>query len=145
MRTSVKLKESFKILSAAFIAFAFYKRDFNFLSSDITTLASAVASSSGTILGFLITAIALLAAIMDRDLMRNLRATGGYKVLIVRSFVCAALYLILLVLSLCLLLPWGVESKSLLLAIVFIGALASIHLFLTGISFCRIIVTISKL
>ncbi len=81
---------------------------------------------------------------MDRDLLRNLRATGGYKVLIVRSFVCAALFLALLILSICLLLPWTAASKYLLLAIVFIGALASIHLLLTGISFCRIIVTISK-
>lgn len=144
MRISVKLKELFKVLVAALAALAFYKRDFNLMPEGITTLAGAVASSSGTILGFLITAIALMAAIMDRDLMRNLRATGGYKVLIVRSFVCAALYLALLVLSICLLLPWGEASKQLLLAIVFIGALASIHLLLTGISFCRIIVTISK-
>lgn len=55
----------------------FHKYNFRFQPGEISMLSGVLAGASGTILGFLITAIALMASVMDRDLLKNLRATGG--------------------------------------------------------------------
>lgn len=144
MNTSGMLRELFKLLLATGATVTFHKKGFTFQPNDITTLANAVASSSGTILGFLITAIALMASVMDRSLLKNLRATGGYRVLISGSFTCAALFLILLGLSLSLLLPGANRAYWLLLATVFVGILAAVNLALSGLGFYRVIMSISK-
>lgn len=144
MTISAKLQESSKFSVALAATWMFHSYNFVFSASDINTVAGAIASSSGTILGFLITAIALMASVMDRDLLKNLRATGGYRKLIVGGFVCAALHLTLLALSLSLLLPWANGKDQLLLMTVFTGALAAVYLATTGLSFYRVIISISK-
>ena len=144
MIISAKLLELFKISTAILITWLFHRYNFNFQPGEISTLAGVLAGASGTILGFLITAIALMASVMDRDLLKNLRATGGYRILISGSFVCAFLFLLLLASSVCLLLPWAGEKRLLLLLNVFIGSLAAIQLASAGIGFYRIIMSISK-
>lgn len=144
MITSGRLIELFKVVAAIAITCLFYQQDFRFQDGEISTLAVAIAGSAGTILGFLITAIALMASLMDRALLKNLRSTGGYSSLIGGSFFCASLYLLLLASSVSLLLPWGGNSKFLLHTTVFIGSLAAIQLASTGVGFYRIIMAISK-
>lgn len=144
MSISAKLTELVKIAIASFATWKFHKYEFNLKDIELSTLANAVASSSGTILGFLITAIALMASVMDRDLLKNLRSTGGYKVLISGSFVCAALFLLLLILSLSLLLPWNSHKDALLLGAVFVAVLAASNLLTTGFGLYRVIMSISK-
>ncbi len=144
MSISGTLRELFKLLIAAGATIVFHKKNFSFQPVDIAALANALASSSGTILGFLITAIALMASVMDRSLLKNLRATGGYRVLISGSFTCAALFLVLLGLSLSLLLPGASHAYWLLLATVFIGVLAAVNLAISGLSFYSVIMSISK-
>lgn len=144
MNTSGKLKESFKLTTAIIITLLFYSRDFFFRKDELSTLAGVIAGSAGTILGFLITAIALMASVMDRDLLKNLRSTGGYRSLISGSFVCAGLFLLLLASSICLLLPWGGDKQFILLLNVFLGSLAAIQLASTGAGFYRIIMSISR-
>ena len=145
MITLAKLPELLKISIAIVITWMFHRYNFSFQPSDISTLAGVIAGSSGTILGFLITAIALMASVMDRDLLRNLRSTGGYRSLISSSFLCACLFLILLASSVCLLLPWGNNKQFLLLLNVFIGSLAAIQLASTGMGLYRIIMLISRI
>lgn len=145
MITLAKPLELFKISIAAVITWMFHRYNFSFQPADISTLAGVIAGSSGTILGFLITAIALMASVMDRDLLRNLRSTGGYRSLISSSFYCACFFLILLASSVCLLLPWGDNKQFLLLLNVFIGSLAAIQLASTGMGLYRIIMSISKI
>lgn len=144
MTISAKLQELSKIVLSFAAAWLFHRQDFVFTTGDVNTLATAVASSSGTILGFLITAIALLASVMDRALLKNLRATGGYKALISGSFICAALHLALLALSLSLLLPWANDKAVLLLCTVFVGTLCATYLATTGMGFYRVIISISR-
>lgn len=144
MLISAKLIELFKLSAAIFITWMFQRYNFFFQPGEISTLAGVLAGTSGTILGFLITAIALMASVMDRDLLKNLRATGGYRILISGSFVCAFLFLLLLASSVCLLLPWAGEKQLLLLLNVFIGSLAAIQLASTGMGFYRIIMSISR-
>ena len=144
MATLAKLASLFKIATAASITWLFHSYNFKFQAGEISTLAGAVASSAGTILGFLITAIALMASVMDRNLLKNLRATGGYRSLIAGGFFCALLYLLLLASSICLLLPWAGNKDMLLLLNVFLGSLAAIQLASAGIGFYRIIMSISR-
>lgn len=144
MSISGTLRELFKLLIAIGATIIFHQKSFSFQPGDIAALANALASSSGTILGFLITAIALMASVMDRSLLKNLRATGGYRVLISGSFTCAALFLVLLGLSLSLLLPGASRAYWLLLATVFIGVLAAVNLAISGLGFYRVIMSISK-
>lgn len=144
MITSGRLIELCKVIASAAITWLFYREGFRFQAGELSTLAGAVAGCAGTILGFLITAIALMASVMDRDLLKNLRTTGGYSSLIGGSFLCASLYLLLLAFSVCLLLPWGGGTELLLHVTVFVGALASIQLASTGLGFYRIIMAISK-
>ncbi|UXZ43575.1 hypothetical protein [Pseudomonas soli] len=144
MSISGKPIEFVKLLVASFATWKFHKYGFDLKGNDLSTLANAIASSSGTILGFLITAIALMASVMDRDLLKNLRSTGGYKVLISGSFICAALFLLLLTLSLSLLLPWNSHKDILLLGTVFVAVLAASSLLSTGFGLYRVIISISK-
>lgn len=144
MNISAKLIELFKLSTAIFMTWMFHEYNFRFQPGEISTLAGVLAGASGTILGFLITAIALMASVMDRDLLKNLRATGGYRILISGSFVCAFLFLLLLASSICLLLPWAGEKQLLLLLNIFIGSLAAIQLAGTGLGFYRIIMSISR-
>lgn len=144
MIISAKLIELFKLSTAILITWMFHRYNFSFQPSEISTLASVLAGAAGTVLGFLITAIALMASVMDRDLLKNLRSTGGYRVLISGSFVCAFLFLLLLASSVSLLLPWAGDKQLLLLLNVFIGSLAAIQLASAGIGFFRIIMSISK-
>lgn len=144
MIISAKLLELFKLSTAVFITWMFHSYNFCFQPGEISTLAGVLAGAAGTILGFLITAIALMASVMDRDLLKNLRTTGGYRILISKSFVCAFLFLLLLASSVCLLLPWAGEKRLLLLLNVLIGSLAAIQLASTGMGFYRIIMSISK-
>jgi hypothetical protein len=144
MSISAKVLEFFKYGSAAALTWIFNRSDFSFQASDLSTFASAIAGSAGTILGFVITAIALMASVMDRDLLKNLRATGGYKTLIKGSFVCAALHLILLALALSLLLPWSAHKPQIILGVIFTGTLCALNLATTGLGFYRVIMSISR-
>lgn len=56
-------------------------------------IAKLISSISGTILGFLLTAVAMLAAVMDRKLVENMRKTGHYRVFIVDCFINCLLLL----------------------------------------------------
>lgn len=58
-----------------------------------------LAGISGTILGFLLTAVAMLTAVMDRKLVENMRKTGHYRVFIVDCFINSFLFLIIIVLG----------------------------------------------
>lgn len=62
-------------------------------------IAKLIAGISGTILGFLLTAVAMLTAVMDRKLIENMRKTGHYTVFIVDCFINSFLFLIVIVLG----------------------------------------------
>lgn len=61
-------------------------------------IAKLIATISATILGFLLTAVAMLTAIMDRKLVENMRKTGHYRIFIVDCFL--NIFILLIVISL---------------------------------------------
>ncbi|QXG27193.1 hypothetical protein [Pseudomonas viridiflava] len=144
MRISGLASELFKALLAGSIAYAFVRYDFALDTNEIASLGAAVAGCSATILGFLIAAVALMASIMDRTLMANLRATGGYQKLMLDSFICTGLHLILMVSALSLLLPWRSGRGMILIFTVFLAGLAWLKLVTTGAGLYRVIVRVSR-
>lgn len=79
--------------------------------STLVSAASAVAGVAGTMLGFMIAALAILASIAGMRLLRNMQRTGHYQVLLARLFVASGFFALLLASALCAvffhpLVPW---------------------------------------
>lgn len=68
--------------------------------SDIGTMLGAFASVSVTLLGFLLAALSILSALVNRRLVMNMQRTGHYEQLTKELFITAAAYLVAMVLSL---------------------------------------------
>lgn len=66
-------------------------------------IAKLIASICGTILGFLLTAVAMLTAVMDRKLVENMVKTGHYRVFIVDCFINIFFFLVSIVLGIAIL------------------------------------------
>lgn len=94
MITSVKWAPLFsRVLIAAVVGILFFHFSANFKSSQLLNVAGVLAGVSGTLLGFLITAVALLTAVMDRRLVANMRKTGHYQRLVSETFAtCIGLF-----------------------------------------------------
>lgn len=67
--------------------------------ADLKGIAGVLAGVSGTLLGFLITAVALLTSVMDRKLVANMRITGHYQRLVKETFYTCIMLLCVLVVS----------------------------------------------
>lgn len=68
--------------------------------SEMGTLLGAFTSVSVTLLGFLLAALSILSALVNRRLVMNMQKTGHYEELTKDMFVTAAAYLVAMVLSL---------------------------------------------
>ncbi|WP_248915844.1 hypothetical protein [Pseudomonas moorei] len=94
MTTSVRWKT---LLPRAAIAvcvtalFLYYGAGFK--DEKLQSIAGVIAGVAGTLLGFLITAVALLTAVMDRTLIANMRKTGHYQRLVEDTFTTCTLLL----------------------------------------------------
>lgn len=62
-------------------------------------IAKLISGICGTILGFLLTAVAMLTAVMDRKLVENMVKTGHYRVFIIDCFINISLFLSAIVLG----------------------------------------------
>lgn len=120
-----------------------YLTPLNKVSSD--QISGIIASVSGTMLGFLLTSIAILTSVMDRSLLSNLRATGGFKFIIDRLFFCCALLMIVIMISLVLLfVSTHPKLTYLQVGLAFFGALSSTLLVSTGIKLHRVFSRLSS-
>lgn len=62
-------------------------------AAQIASISSTIANIAGTLLGFLITAMTLLAAVMDRQLVVAMKVSGHYQRLMKETFHTCALLL----------------------------------------------------
>ena len=145
MPTLAGKTELFSVAVAASLTYMAANSQIQFSSLDINDIGTVIAGAAGTLLGFLMTAIALMASIMDRDLLKNLRATGGFSVLMRRAFTSAGLQLLLLIVAISLLYPWGDEyKKTVVLLLLFVSSVAFTYLFCVGSSFYQILMRVSR-
>ena len=107
-------------------------------------LAKQIASISGVILGFVLAAISILTAVMDKTLISNMMKTGHFKNFVKQAFYGCAWLILLIVISLVFL---GVDTAFIKLAYTVIMAVMSyttIQLIITARRFYNIIVVMSS-
>lgn len=102
----------------------------------ISTTFSTVA---GTLLGFLIAALSIVAALTDRQLLSNMRRTGHYKVLINETYACASVCLVVVIVSVISLFVDGFALLVLLTIGTGLMALAALLLVASGRKFYLLI------
>lgn len=85
---------SLKILTASATTALFIRYFSDIEESKISAALGPIAGFTGTLLGFLITAVALLTAVMDRPLVENMRKTGHYQRLISETFATCVGFLV---------------------------------------------------
>ena len=107
-------------------------------------LAKQIASISGVILGFVLAAISILTAVMDKTLISNMMKTCHFKNFVKQAFYGCAWLILLIVISLVFL---GVDTAFIKLAYTVIMAVMSyttIQLIITARRFYNIIVVMSS-
>ena len=72
----------------------------NTLASDRATVFGTLAQVAGTMLGFMLAALAVVASITETDLLKRMRTTGHYDALLQNMFAGAVLFLGCTILSL---------------------------------------------
>jgi len=104
------------------------------LASDRATVFGTLAQVAGTMLGFMLAALAVVASITDTELLKRMRATGHYNALLQNLFTGAALFLGCAILSLLALL--GVPLPAWTMSTLFgLQIAALIFLFIVGWQF----------
>lgn len=108
-------------------------------SPQLSSVASTLASVSGTVFGFLLTALALLIALPDSTLLENLKITGKYKVLVTGVHeACVSLFVVLLTSVAAVFLDDGL-AQVLVTAAVFFAVWATAASLVAGVRFAKII------
>ncbi len=107
LRSIVELGSSVAI-AEAFVLYASHEPE------RVYDLANALATVSGVLFGFLLTAVAMLASLPERRLIENMRRTGHYRVLMQGAFFACALHFMTLVSALLALFSEGMLSLVLL-------------------------------
>lgn len=87
-------------IGIAVVAAAVFARYASHEPARVYDLSNALATVSGVLFGFLLTAIAMLASLPERRLIENMRRTGHYKVLMRGAFLACAVHFAALITSL---------------------------------------------
>lgn len=109
----------------------------------LNMIAGVLAGVSGTLLGFLITAVALLTSVMDRTLMVNMKATGHYQRLVKETFHTCFMLLVVLMISVGSLLLNEHAVQCLFIALMFFSVLACLYMIEAGQRFSVVITSLS--
>lgn len=107
-------------------------------------LAKQIASISGVILGFVLAAISILTAVMDKTLISNMMKTGHFKSFVKQAFYGCACLILLIVISLGFM---GVDKpyiKPAYIVIMAVMTYTTIQLIITARRFYNIIVVMSS-
>lgn len=107
---------------------------------DYGALLSTVASVSATLLGFLIAALAILSALVNRRLVMNMQRTGHYQQLTEELFISAAAYLLVLVVSMAAFLVIGDVFRFAIILTTAGLTFATLELLAAGMKFYRVMI-----
>lgn len=124
-------------------ACCFFRYGLPMQADQLSDIAGVLAGVAGTLLGFLITAVTLLTAVMDRQLLVNMRKTGHYQRLVSETFhTCIMLLAVLLVAVISLFLnEQAIQLAFVLLA--FFMTLSCFYLIEAGRRFSSVILVMS--
>lgn len=124
---------------AFFVALLYWFYGSGIDGDSLQSIASVIAGVSGTLLGFLITAIALLTAVMDRTLIANMRHTGHYDRLVGDTFMTCAFLLATVSVSITSLFFSGLVQRCAFAGLVFIFVLSLLYVIQAGARFKTVI------
>jgi hypothetical protein len=82
-------------MSASYFSLAIFKA-----SPDLTTTLSTIAQIGATMMGFMLTALAILASISDKPLLKNMRTQGHYDDILNQLTIAAVLYFFIFIVPL---------------------------------------------
>lgn len=83
---------------------------------------NAISAVSGTLAGFLFTAISVLTSVKDSPLVARMVTTGHYRVMVTDTFICCAALLVAMTLSIALVLIAVVDNKWAIASVVLVTA-----------------------
>ena len=106
-------------------------------------LAKLIGSAAGTLLGFLLTAVSLMTAVMDRTLIANMRQSGHYQRLVKQAFLGCMLLLLLFLVCVGLLFTSGLWLKIFVTLMIGLTVAAMLVLVSAGRRFYNIFVVMS--
>ena len=143
MVTLVQWKTLLIRLAVSLIAVTFFFSGSDFIKqSSLVGTSGVISGLAGTLLGFLITSMSLITALMDKTLIKNMIKTGHYKRLVSDAILTCISLLALIVASLvCSILQDNLASKFFCL-VVFLVTLSISYLIETGKRFAVIILHI---
>ena len=90
---------------------------FFLLTGELISTISTIAQISATMMGFMLTALAILASISDKNLVKNMAIQGHYKDLINHLTLAALIYFILFIYSMAVLFVGNLPWKNILLSL----------------------------
>ena len=143
MVTLVQWKTLLIRLAVSLIAVIFFFSGSDFIKqSSLVGTSGVISGLAGTLLGFLITSMSLITALMDKTLIKNMIKTGHYKRLVSDAILTCISLLALIVASLvCSILQDNLASRFFCL-VVFLVTLSISYLIETGKRFAVIILHI---
>lgn len=144
MTTSVRWKTLLpRAVVAACVMVLFFCYGSDFKDDKLQSIAGVIAGVAGTLLGFLITAVALLTAVMDRTLIANMRKTGHYQRLVEDTFTTCTLLLGAVVASIVSLFFAGEHLHWAFSVVVLLCMLSLLYVFEAGRRFSVVIKALS--
>lgn len=143
MGTLVQWKTLFSrsVISAGVVLLFWFKSD----SVKVETLVSAsgvITGLAGTLLGFLITSMSLITALMDKKLVINMLKTGHYRRLIADTILTCTFLLTLIVVCLICLISQSYMIKCAFYAIIFFLSISILYLVEAGRRFSMVVLNI---
>lgn len=144
MNTSVRWAALLtRLVISAFAAWKFWELGLPMPAADLSDIAGVAAGVSGTLLGFLITAVALLTSVMDRKLVANMRMTGHYQRLVKETFHTCIMLLCVLVVSVVSMFLSACNMQIAFVVLAFFSLLSLIYLVETGWRFSNVFIELS--
>jgi hypothetical protein len=116
-----------RLFVAVFVCFIYVRFGGSIPEDRLVTLAQLFASVAGVFLGFLLTAVALVASLGDRILISNLKKTGHFARMMRDAFTACRLLLAVTVLSLTVLFGDPQSLRVGMALVVFLSVLACLY------------------
>ncbi|HDS1797561.1 TPA: hypothetical protein QEM76_000195 [Pseudomonas putida] len=128
-------------LGAALVAYSFYRWP-GVDTAQLYSASGVIAGVCATLLGFLVTAVAIVTALVDKTLIANMRKTGHYRVLMRDTFLTCAMLLLTLGISCAALVTAASWMNIVGTAIAFLLALSLLYAYESGRRFALVVMTI---
>lgn len=119
-----------------------YGPEYMVQGTELRQWAGIVAQVSGTMLGFLLAALAVLASIAQTRLVRNLMRTGHFQHLLRRMLWCSTFFLLLTLSGLAAVVSTR-QSEALAIAVCAIGTAALVLLLDVGVKFAKVLLALA--